>query len=640
MFDFIRKHSRLIQVIMFPLILLAFGLVGIQGYTTFSGGANATVAKVAGQAVTQAEWDAAHRQQTDRLRRGRPELDPKLLDTPELRLQSLDNVVRDRVMLAAADKLNLRVSDARLAQMFATDPQFAMFRNPDNTLNKDLLAAQGMSSAQFAERLRQDLSTRQVMMGVGGTVLAPASAASAALDAMFQQREVQVQRFDTKDYVAKVAPTDADVDKYYKDPANAREFQAPEQASVEYLVFDLDTIAKRVTLADEAVRKAYEDENTRYTTPEERRASHILIKADKDTSATDRAKAKAKAEALLTEVKQNPASFADLARKNSQDAISAEKGGDTDLYVGRKDTDKPYEDALFALKKGDISGVVETKDGYFIIQLTDVRGGQKRPFEEVRAELESDLRKQAAVKQFTDEAGQFTDLVEQQSDTLKPAADKFKLELRSAKNVARTPAPGASGPLANSKFLEALFATDAVRNKRNTYAIEVGPNQLASGRVVQHQPARTLPLADVAARIREKLTIDQASALARKDGEARLAALKKAPQTEFPGEARPISRIQAREIPRQLLDAALRADASKLPAFEGVDLGPQGFVIVKVNKVLGRDPAAADAARGQAEYARAWGEAEAMAYYTALKTRFKVDVHPPAAADAASAPAK
>ncbi len=630
MFDFIRKHSRLIQAIMFPLILLAFGLVGIQGYSRFTGEANASVAKVDGQGVSQGEWEAAHRQQTDRLRRGRPELDPKLFDTPELRRQSLENVVRDRVMRVAADKLNLVVSDERLARLFISDPQFAVFRNPDNSVNKDILAAQGMSSQQFAQRLRQEISTSQVMIGVGGTVLAPATAASAALDAMFQQREVQLQRFDTKDYLAKVTPTDADIEKYYKDPANAREFQAPEQASVEYVLFDLETLAKRVTLTDDDLHKLYDAETTRFTSPEERRASHILIKAD------ERAKAKAKAEALLAEVKKNPASFAELARKNSQDPISAEKGGDTDLYVARKDTDKAYEDALFALKKGEISNLVETKDGFFIIELMDVRGGQKRAFDEVRVDLESDARKQRAVKQFTEQAGEFTDIVEQQSDTLKPAVDKFKLELHNAKNVVRTPAPGASGPLANGKFLEALFASDAVRNKRNTYAIEVAPNQLASGRVLQYEPARMLPLAEVAAKVREKVIATQAAALARKDGEARLAALKKAPTSEFGGATQVISRVQAREVARPVLDAALRADAAKLPAFDGVDLAGQSYVIVKVNKVLGRDPVVADAARGQAEYTQAWGAAEAAAYYNALKTRFKVDIHPPAAADAAA----
>jgi peptidyl-prolyl cis-trans isomerase D len=637
MFDFIRNHSRLIQAIMFPLILLAFGLVGIQGYTRFTGDAASNVAKVAGHNVSQAEWEAEHRRFVDRARRARPDIDAKQLDTPELRRQSLDNVVREHVMLAAVDKLNLMVSDARLAQMFVSDPQFAFLRNPDGSVNKELLSAQGMSSEQFAQRLRQDLSMRQVLQGVGGTVVAPAAAASAALDALFQQREIQVQRFDVKDYVSKVVPTDAEVEKYYKDPANAREFQAPEQASAEYVVFDLDTLMKNVSVTDDDLRKAYAADEKRFMTPEERRASHIMIKADKDMPAADRAKAKAKAESLLVEIKKAPASFGELARKNSQDPISAEKGGDTDIYIGRGDTDKPYEDALFALKKGETSGVAETKDGFFIIQLTDVRGGQKRSFEEVRAQLDADVRKKVATEQYAKLADDFSNFVEQPIESLKPAADKFKLALHSAGNVPRTPPPGATGPLANSKFLDALFSPDSIRNKRNTYAIEVGPNQLASGRLLQYQPARMLPLADVAAKVREKLVARQAAALARKDGEARLAALKKAPQSEFPGTPVGVSRVQPHDLSRPIVDAALRVDAGKPPVFEGVDLGEQGYAIVKVNKVLGRDPAAADAVRAQAEYSRAWGDAEVAAYYDALKKRFKVEVHPPAADAAASA---
>jgi peptidyl-prolyl cis-trans isomerase D len=635
MFDFIRNHSRLIQAIMFPLILLAFGLVGIQGYSRFTGAGATNVAKVAGHNVSQAEFEAEHRRFVDRARRAQPQLDVKMLDTPELRRMSLENVVREHVMLAAIDKLHLMVSDARLAQMFVTDPQFAFLRNPDGSVNKELLSAQGMSSEQFAQRLRQDLSMRQVMQGVGGTVLAPAAAASAALDAFFQQREVQVQRFDPKDQIAKVAPTDADIEKYYKDPANAKDFQAPELASAEYVMFDLETLKKGVTVPEDELRKLYAAEDKRFTTPEERRASHIMIKGE-----PDRAKAKAKAEALLAEVKKTPASFAELARKNSQDPVSAEKGGDTDLYVGRGDTDKPYEDALFALKKGETSNVVETKDGFFIIQLTDVRGGQKKSFEEARADLEADLRKKLAAEQYTKTADEFSNFVEQPIESLKPAADKFKLELRTASNVARTPAAGASGPFANGKLLEALFSADSIRNKRNTYAIEVGPNQLVAARLLQYQPARTLPLADVKAQIRAKLVVQQAAALARKDGEARLAALKKDPQSALPGETMAVSRAQAHDLPRALLDAALRADPAKLPAFEGVDLGAQGYAIVKVTKVLGRDPVVADAARAQAEYTRAWGEAEAAAYYNALKSRFKVELHPLPAADTASAAAR
>ena len=214
--------------------------------------------------------------------------------------------------------------------------------------------------------------------------------------------------------------------------------------------------------------------------------------------------------------------------------------------------------------------------------------------------------------------------------------DKLKLEVKSAVGLTRTAAPTASGPLANAKFLDALFGNDAIRNKRNTEAVETGPSQLVSGRIVQYAPARLLPLADVSAKVRERVVSAQASALARKDGEARLAALKAAPQTELVADAQVVSRAQAKDLPRPLLDAVLRAPSTSLPAFIGVDLAPQGYAVVKLVKVLGRDPVASDMVQAQTQYLQAWSAAEAQAYYNALKSRFKVDVK--AAAASASSP--
>ena len=636
MFDFFRKHTRVLQFVLVLLIFPSFVFFGVQGYSKFTEGGNATVGHVDGRAITQQEWDAAHRDQVERIRRQNPGADAKLLDSPEIKRMALDGVVRERVMLAAADRLHLVTTDDRLARLFASDPQFAFLRNPDGSVNKDVLAAQGMSSELFAQRLRQDLSVRQVVQGIGGSGFAPASATGAALDAMFQQREVRVQRFDAKDYLSKVNPSDADLEKYYKDAGNATQCQAPEQASIEYVVLDLESMKKGITVPEDDLRKYYTENAKRYTVPEERRASHILIKADKTAPAAEREKAKAKAEALLAQLTRNPALFAELARKNSEDPGSAAQGGDLDFFA-RGAMVKPFDDSAFAMKPGEISRIVESDFGYHIIQLVAVRGGEVKPFDAVRPELEDEVRKQLAQKKFSEAAVEFTNLVYEQPDGLKPAVDKFKLEVKSVAGLTRTAAPTASGPLTNAKFLDALFGNDAIRNKRNTEAIETGPSQLVSGRIVQYAPARLLPLADVTAKVRERVVAAQAAALARKDGEARLAALKAAPQTELAADAQVVSRAQAKDLPRPLLDAVLRAPSASLPAFIGVDLGSQGYAVAKLVKVLGRDPIASDMVQAQTQYLQAWSAAEGQAYYNALKSRFKVDVK--AAAASASSPA-
>lgn len=644
MFDFFRKHMRAMQFVLVLLILPSFVFFGIQGYSRFGEGGNATVAKVAGQNITRAELDAAQRDQVERVRRQMPNVDAKLFDSPEMKQRTLDELIRERVALAASDQLKLATTDDRLRRLFVADPQFAFLRNADGSVNKDALAQQGMSSEQFAARLAQDIARRQVFFGVAGTVLAPASNSAAAMDALLQQREIRVLRFNAKDYVAKINIGEADLDKYYKDPAHAAQFMAPEQATIEYVVLDLDALKKSISVSDDELRKYYEENAARYTTPEQRRASHILIKAEQGTPAADRAKAKVKAEALLAELRKNPAAFADLAKKNSDDPGSAERGGDLDFFA-RGAMVKPFEDAAFGLKAGEIGPLVESDFGYHIIQVTAVRGGEKRSFDAVRAEMEDEVRRQLAQRRFADAAVEFTNTVYEQPDSLKPVADKLKLEIRTLAGVQRTPAPGATGPLASPKFLDPLFGNDALRNKRNTEAVETATNQLVAGRIASYSPAQLLPFADVKARVQAAVVAEMAAAQARKDGEARLDSLKKAPQSPIIEPMQVVSRVQRRDLPPQMIDAVLRADAASLPVFVGVDLGAQGYAVARIDKVLGRDAAAGDPRQMAGQYAQAWGEAEAMAYYDALKTRFKVEVKASAASESgpdksASAPAR
>jgi len=635
MFDFVRQHNKLFLALILLLILPSFVVFGIQGYSGMTSGANAAVAKVDGHKITQAEWDASHQQQAQRVRAQRPDIDPKLLDSPEARTQTLEALIREKVLATAADKLHLVVGNDRLQRLFVTDPQFAMLRNADNSINKDLLAAQGMSVAAFEARLRQDLMLQQVQGGITGSVLAAKAPVDQALDALLQRRQIQVARFRASDYLAKVNPTDAEIEAFYKQ--HEADFRAPEQAAIEYVVLDLAVLKKAIAVPEDDLRKYYAENASRYTAAEERRARHILVQAAKDAPADVRQKAKAKAEALLAEARKNPAGFADLAKKNSDDPGSAPNGGDLDFF-GRGAMVKPFEDAAYAMKPGEISNVVETDFGFHIIQLDAVRGGEKKPFEAVRASIEDEVRQQGASQKWAEAAEQFTNTVYEQADSLQPVIDKLKLEKKTA-TVRRQPMPGASGPLVSAKLLEAIFGNDAVKNKRNTDAVETGPNQLAAARVVQHQPARTLPLAEVRDAVRQRLVASQAEALAKKDGEARLAQLKADPAAGALDGPLMVSRAQPGDLPRAALDAVLAADAAKLPALVGVALPGDGYVVVRIQKLLPREPQAEQDNALKAQYTQAWARAEADAYYRALSTRFKVSRSADAVAAAAAAAA-
>jgi len=627
MFDLVRKHTKILMFLMFLLIIPAFVLVGVDGYNQMSDKGEA-VARVGSQDITQAEWDAAHRNEVDRIRASMPTLDPKLLDSPDARYATLERLMRERVLQQAAEKEHLITTDARLARELQQNPTIASLRRPDGTMDmeryRQLAANQGLTPEGFEARVRSDLSTRQVEMGVTGTGFAAPPLADVSLNAFLEKREVQIARFPTADFAAKVTPTEADLETFYKE--NQSQFQAPEAAAIEYVVLDMESVKKSISVSEQDVKTYYDQNAARLSGTEERQASHILITAPKDAPAADREKAKARAAELLAAVRKAPDAFGDVAKKNSQDPGSATSGGDLGFFA-RGAMVKPFEDAAFAMKKGDISDVVESDFGFHVIKLVDIKAPKQRTFEELRAGIESDLKTQQAKSKYAEAAETFTNTVYEQSESLKGVADKLKLEVKTVPNLVRSPAAGATGPLANPKFLTAIFGTDAVEKKRNTEAIDIGANQLLSGRITKYTPARTLPFAEVRAAVRERVVAVRGAELAKKEGNDKLTAWKAAPASAAMAPAVVVSRDQSQELPPKVLAAVLRADLTTAPAFVGVDLGDQGFTIARVNKVVPRGNVdEAMAKQGRAQYAQWWTNAESAAYYDLLKERLKAQI--------------
>ncbi|WP_353134616.1 SurA N-terminal domain-containing protein [Limnohabitans sp.] len=626
MFDFVRKHTRVMQFLLFLLIFPSFVLFGLEGYNSFREG-GATVATVDGQDITQGDWDAAHRSQVERMRSSMPNVDVKLFDTPEAKYSTLERLVRDRLLQVAASQLRLGASDSRLAAELQQNPTIAALRRADGTLDMDryrqLLATQGMSPESFEAQVRADLAARQVMSGVGVTSFSSVALADVTLNAFYEQRQVQVARFAPGNYLSQINPTDAELETYYK--ANADKFQSAERADIEYVVLNLAAVQKDIVVPEAELKTYFEQNAARLAGLEERRASHILINADKAAPAAERDAARTKAQALLVDVQKSPAQFAELARKNSQDTGSAAKGGDLDFF-GRGAMVKSFEEAAFALKKGEISGLVETEFGFHIIRLTDIKQPEQKSFESQRAKLEQEVRAQLAQRKFAEAAEQFTNLVYEQSDGLKPAAERLKLDVQYASNLAREPVAGNTAAN-NPKLLAVVFSPDSIEKKRNTEAVELAPNVLAAARITRYSPARTLPFDEVKARVREQVVAQQANDRARAEGAVKLAEWKASPDAAKLSAVIVISREAKQAQPNVLVEAALRASTQALPSWVGVDLGASGYAVVKVEKVLPRDAAnAAGLARERDQYAQWWASAEGLAYYKLLKEKFKAEI--------------
>ena len=625
MFDFVRNHSKLMMILLFALIIPSFVLFGIDGYSKFTDKGQ-VVATVDGQTITLAEWDAAHRAETDRLRASMPGIDSKVFDAPETRQITLDRMIRDRVLVSSVRTAHVVISDTRLARELAQSPLVASLRKPDGSMDmeryKQLLGSQGMTPESFEARMRQDMAMRQVEAGLSQTGFASKASAALISQAFYQRREVQLIRFEPKDFANKVNVTDSDLETYYQ--AHQSAYSLPEQAQVEYVVLDLEAVKKAIVLPEADVKSYYDQNVDRLSGTEERRASHILITSPKDASEADRAKARSKAEDVLAQLKKTPVSFAELARQYSQDPGSAKNGGDLNFFA-RGTMTKPFEDAAFTLKKDELSEVVESDFGYYIIKVTDLKVPKRKSFEELRASIETDLKNQKARAKFAETAEAFTNGVYEQSDSLKPVADKFKLIIQKANGVTPQAPQGIRGPLANPKLLAALFSEDVLRNKRNTEAVEVGPSQLVAARVLDYQASKVQPLAEVRATVRAALVAEKSAELAQQEGQKQLAALAVQPQDAKWPAAITVSRDQQQALDPKVSDAVLRSDAARLPKVVGVDLGGQGYVIARVLRIVDRAPSSPEQAKlEQAQIAQWWSQAEKDAHFAALKAQFKV----------------
>jgi peptidyl-prolyl cis-trans isomerase D len=626
MFDFVRNNTKIMMGILFLLIIPSFVLFGLEGYSRFND-KGAVVAKVNGNKINQAEWDAAHKREVDRIRTSMPNIDAKMFDTAEAKYSTLERLVRDQVISAAAQKLQLVASDTRLARELQQSPVIAALRTADGKLDmeryKQLAASQGMTPEMFEMQVRADLSNRQVIQGVQASAYATPAQTQTAMNAFMQRREVQILNFPAAEYLGKITVSDADLQAYYD--KNKDKYQSSESADIEYIVLDIESLRQSITLNEQDLKSYYEQNLQRLSSKEERRASHILITAAKDLPEAEKKTARAKAEELLQLVKAKPASFADVARKHSQDPGSALKGGDLDFF-GRGAMVKAFEDAAFSMKKSDISELVESEFGYHIIQLTDIKAAKAQSFESLRPSLEADLKKQQAQRKYAELAETFSNTVYEQSDSLKPVADKLKLNIQKASQVTRQ-ATQTRGVLSHPALLQAIFSEVSLQKQRNTEAVEVAPSTLVSARVVKHQPAATLPLVEVKEFVKRALTQEKAAEMAKAQGEQRLSALKASTGADNLPNAIVISREKTqRQLPK-VVDAVLRADPNKLPSVSGVDLGVQGFAVVRVTKVLPPEAENKELMlQAQQQFTQLWGTAETQAYITHLKTLMKAEI--------------
>ena len=625
MFDAVRNNKRIVQIFL-GLIALPFAFWGVDSYVR-SSGAGSDLASVGDTKITIQQFEQALRDRQDQMRQSMGDsFKPELMNSPEIRLGVLNSLIDQRLLLLEAGKNRLVTSDDALRDFLSSVPSLQEDGKFSMSRYETVLRAQGMSQPQFEARVRQDLTLQQLVGTVGSSAFVSLTQAEAMLRLQSEERQFSEFKISSEQFANKVKIDESAIQKFYDE--NKNRFEVPERVKAEYVVLSLDALLTQVKVSDAEVKTWYDGHQDRYQEPEERRASHVLISSDGDAG---KEKAKAKAEEVLKDIQKNPSRFAELAKQHSQDPGSAQKGGDLG-YFGRGMMVKPFEDAVFQQKEGEISGLVESDFGYHIIKVTGIKPAKLRPLADVRSDIEGELRRQAATRKFAEAAESFNNMVYEQSDSLQPVVEKFNLKVQQSGWLPKNADPrmlAALGPLGNEKVAKALFSDDVIKNKRNTEAIEVAPNTLLAARVTEHVPASVQPFDSVKGDIGEYLKDQEAQAQAKASGEARLAELNQGEDKLSWSASRSASRLQARQLqlPPAALQAIFKADVQKLPVYVGVSTG-DAYSLYKITKVIQPETVNENQLKAlRTEYASIVAQEDLSAYLSSLRSRYKIDIN-------------
>ncbi|MBX9848804.1 MAG: SurA N-terminal domain-containing protein [Rhodocyclaceae bacterium] len=623
MFDSVRNNKRLVQIFLL-LITLPFAFWGVESYISDASGTD-EVATVGNNKITQQQFQQALREQGDRMRNAMgPQFNQETMARPEVRMAVLDTLINQRLLAVHAQEAHLSVSNEQLIAMISTIPALQVDGKFSVERFEAIASAQGLTKVGLESRLRQDLATRMAVLPVAEASLVSRTGGNTWLAAALEEREVSELALKPEAYLSQVqVPADAAKNFYDSNPTK---FELPEQIRFEFVVLSQKEFEQKAQISDAEVKAWYDSHQDSYKQPEERRASHILILAEKDAKPEVVKAAEAKATELLAQIKRNPSDFAKLARQHSQDPGSARDGGDLGV-VTRGAMVKQFEDSVFSLKDGEISELVRTDYGFHIIRLSSLKPARIKPLADVKAQITAELKSQSAAKKYAEAAETFTNMVYEQSDSLKPVIDQFGLQTQQSPWLAK----GRQVPGLSEKLLASLFSDDAIKNKRNTEAVEVAPKTLMAARVIEHKPAALVPFAQVQAEIEKRLKRDESVKLAAKDGEARLAKLNAGESVSANWSAsRGVVRAGAEGFAPQSLRAIFSVSSAKLPAYVSATGADGSTVIYRINKVKAYVPGEKDdprAAQLRQQYEQLASEADFIAWMSNLRDRYKVVIN-------------
>ena len=488
------------------LIIITFAFVGLNSYfdDTDEGYQAALVNE---QKVTVYEYQIAYSNEQRRIQQMFGEnFDPDLFDD-QIKKTALDRVIDNAIIIQAAHNAGMSVSDEQLSKQIQSISQFSEDGIFSATLYKQQLEQAGESTSGFEYRVRRGIVADQLVNGIVQSSFATKDEIELTHRLRQQEREISYVSIPVSPFKDNVEVSDEEIEAHYQ--ANQDRYKTEEKVDVEYIELSVNALMPTIEIEQDELKEYYDEQKDRYLTPEERSAKHILFEFGDDD-----AKAKSQAKSVYERIIAGE-SFEGLAKELSADIGSAADGGDLGFFA-RGIMDTNFEETAFSLNIGEVSEPVRSEFGYHIIKLEKIKESKGKLFAEVRDDIEQEIKKQKAEKEYFEKVEILANMAYESSDSLEPAKEELGLIVKSSGFISKRGGPGI---FSNRKILDAAFSDDVLIENLNSEAIELNSTRTMVLRLKEYKDVQVKPLSEVSVQIKATLISDKALMLAKADAE-------------------------------------------------------------------------------------------------------------------------
>jgi len=624
------KATGIFAYIIVILIAIPFAFWGIQEY--FGGPGDQKVAEVNGEEISKRLFDSQLQNQRRYLQSilGN-NFDALYSDENRLKQNVLDTLIQNALLGDETENAGYRISDAKLSERIQAVPQFHEAGRFSSTLYERLLLSQGRSPAEFEAQMRQEESINQYQGSAVFSSFLPEEDKK-----HFASLKQQKRNFDyilLESDASEVTVSDDEVRSYYN--TNKESFKTLERVKLEYLEIKQQSISEGIAFSEEEIFDSYNDDPSRFQSAELRKAKHILFKLAEDATEEQVEVAFDKAKTAQERIK-NGESFSQVAASVSEDKFSAENGGSLG-FLARNDINNPvFMNKLFSMQVGDTSSPLKTSLGVQIINLEDITAPETKSFEDVRLQIENELRAEASEEEFYQQQEQLSNLAYVNEDNLITAAEELNMQLKTSDWIVGASTEGiASFPA----VVSAAFSDDVLNKGLNSSVMEVADGHIIVVRVAEHEPAVIQDLDKVVDQVKATLTQSKAREQLITRGKEIVSKFKASPssvddtvkQLELSLQSAGALLRNDDSAPRDIVDRvfSMSNEDNTYPIFDGIELSDGKYAVIKLNEIVDVDSGSAKIE--QAEWISVegrYGRREMTAMMEALRETGDVVIFP------------